>query len=139
MENSTDTDTNAATAGPSGDNDDSFLQTLKKAAENLINLKIVTVVGDVELSGDIQHPQVQFTKGGTDTEQIVIVTNINLIDSDITTAIPTKYENQVEGTIMKYHKEQVTQANATMDQKVKLIESLIKDIGPLFGIKLPSD
>ena len=132
MEASADTDANAAVAGPTVDNDDSFLQTLKKAAENLINLQIVTVVGDVELSGDIQHPQVQFPKGGTGTDQIVIATNINLIESDITTAIPTKYEDQVEGTIMKYHTEQVTQANATMDQKVKLIESLIKDIVPLF-------
>ena len=132
MENSADTDANTSVASPTVENDDSFLQTLKKAAENLINLQIVTVVGDVELSGDIQHPQVQFTTGGTDTEQIVIATNINLIDSDITTAIPTKYENQVDGTIMKYHTEQVTQANATMDQKVKLIESLVKDIAPLF-------
>ena len=132
MEASADTDATAAVVGPTVDNDDSFLQTLKKAAENLINLQIVTVVGDVELSGDIQHPQVQFTKGGTGTDRIVIATNINLIESDITTAIPTKYEDQVEGTIMKYHTEQVTQANATMDQKVKLIESLIKDIVPLF-------
>ena len=116
---------------------DSLLDNLMKAAENLIHLQIVTVVGDVELSGDVDHPQVKFPEN-TNAPDTVIVTNINLLDSDITSVIPPKYENNIDGSIMKYHAEQVAQANESMDKKLKLIQSLITDIVPKFKTNPPS-
>lgn len=109
----------------------SFLATLMKAAENLVHLQIVTVVGDVELSGNVEHPQIKFPDNTSGPDN-VIVTNINLVDSDITTVIPAKYENDIDGPIMKYHADQVTQANQSMDKKLQLIQSLITDIVPKF-------
>ena len=102
-----------------------------RAAENLVHLQIVTVVGDVELSGTVDHPQINFADNTSGPEN-VIVTNINLVDSDITTVIPAKYENEIDGPIMKYHADQVTQANQSMDKKLQLIQSLITDIVPKF-------
>lgn len=110
---------------------DSFLTKLMKAAENLVHLQVVTVVGDVELSGDVDHPQITFPDNISGPDN-VIVTNINLVDSDITTVIPPKYENDIDGPIMKYHADQVTQANQSMDKKLQLIQSLITDIVPKF-------
>ena len=108
---------------------DSFLGKLMRAAENLVHLQVVTVVGDVELSGDVDHPQIKFPANFSGPDN-VIVTNINLVDSDITTVIPPKYENEIDGPIMKYHADQVTQANQSMDKKLQLIQSLITDIVP---------
>ena len=124
-------DTNTATG--SAANESSFLETLKKAAENLINLRIITTVGDAEVTGEIQNLEVRFPEGGSPGDRTVIVTNINLIDSDISSVIPREYNDKMESPIMKYHAEQVAHANATMDQKVKLIQTLLKDVLPLIS------
>ena len=39
---------------------------------------------------------------------------------------------------MKYHAEQVAQANDSMDKKLKLIQSLITDLVPKFSSNQPS-
>ena len=121
----------------STDRTQSFLAKLMQAAENLVHLQIVTVVGDVELSGDVDHPQVKFPDNASGSDQ-VIVTNINLVESDITTVIPQKYENDIDGPIMKYHADQVVQANESMDKKLQLIQSLITDIVPMFSASQPN-
>ena len=120
-----------STPATSAERAQSFLATLMKAAENLVHLQIVTVVGNVELSGTVDHPHIQFPDNASQPDN-VIVTNINLVDSDITTVIPAKYENDIDGPIMKYHADQVTQANQSMDKKLQLIQSLITDIVPKF-------
>ena len=126
----THTDT-TSTPATSAERAQSFLATLMKAAENLVHLQIVTVVGDVELSGTVDHPHIRFPDNASQPDN-VIVTNINLVDSDITTVIPAKYENDIDGPIMKYHADQVAQANQSMDKKLQLIQSLITDIVPKF-------
>ena len=115
----------------SPDRAQSFLATLMTAAENLVHLQIVTMVGNVQLSGNVDHPQITFPDNTSGPDN-VIVTNINLVDSDITTVIPAKYENDIDGPIMKYHADQVAQANESMDKKLQLIQSLITDIVPQF-------
>ena len=118
-------------AVPAAERANSFLEKLVVAAENLINLKIVTIVGDAKLSGTLERPIVEFSSDDSDNDQIVIATNINIVDSDITTVIPERYENEVGGAIMKYHSEKVAQANASMDQRIEFIKSLVKDIVPI--------
>ena len=109
---------------------DSFFDTLKKAAQNLVNLQIVTIVGDAQIEGSIQKLKVDLSVvSGSDNT--AIVTNINLIESDITSVIPKKFEDQFDNPIMKYHTSQVELASTTMDQKVKMIGSLLNEISPL--------
>ena len=108
-----------------------FLEKLVAAAENLINLKIVTIVGEAKLSGTLERPVIAFSTNVSEDEPIVIATNINIVDSDITTVIPEKYENEIGGAIMKYHTEKVSQANASMDQRIAFIKSLVEDIVPV--------
>ncbi len=111
----------------------SLFDSLKNAAENVVNLQIVTIIGDVTISGSIRNPQVDFPDGEPSADHTVIATNINLIESDITSVIPKKYAEQADNPVMKYHAEQVAQANATMDQKVKMFKALFEDIVPLIG------
>ena len=121
----------AASAAPAAERANTFLEKLVVAAENLINLKIVTIVGDAKLSGTLERPNVEFSSDNAESEQIVIATNINIVDSDITTVIPEKYENAVGSAIMKYHTEKVAQANESMDQRIEFIKSLVNDIVPI--------
>ena len=113
----------------------SLLDSLKNAAENVINLQIVTIIGDVQVSGDIRHPTVAFLGDEPSTDHIVIATNINLVDSDITSVIPKEYAGQTASQVMKYHAEQVAQATETMAQRVEMIKTLLKDLVPLISGK----
>ena len=108
---------------------------LQTAAENVINLQIVTIIGDVQVSGDIRNLKVDFPDGVPRPDHIVIATNINLVDSDITTVIPKDYAGQTDSQVMKYHAEQVAQANETMAQRVKMIKTLLVEITPLISGK----
>ena len=121
----------AVPAAPAAERANAFLEKLLAAAENLINLKIVTIVGDAKLSGTLERPEVEFSSNDPENDRIVIATNINIVDSDITTVIPQKYENEVGSAIMKYHTEKVSQANESMDQRIQFIKSLVKDIVPV--------
>lgn len=109
----------------------SFLEKVVDAAENLINLKIVTVVGEAKLSGTLERPTVEFTSDDGEAEHFVIATNINIVDSDISTVIPKKYESDIGGAIIKYHTERVSQATETMNQRIEFIKSLVEDIVPI--------
>ena len=111
---------------------DSFFDTLKKAAQNLVNLQIVTIVGDAQIEGSIQKLKVDLPVESS-SDNTAIVTNINLIESDITSVIPKKFEDQFDNPIMKYHTSQVELASTTMDQKVKMIGSLLNEISPLLS------
>ena len=108
----------------------SLWDSVKKAAENVINLQIVTIVGDVQLSGSIRHPQVNFPTGGPSADNMVLATNINVVESDITSVIPEQYAAKPDNPVMKYHAEQVEQATAAMDQRVKMIKTLLTEILP---------
>ena len=121
----------AAAAAPAAERANAFLEKLVVAAENLINLKIVTIVGDAKLSGTLERPIIELSSDDSESQSIVIATNINIVDSDITTVIPKKYENDIGGAIMKYHTEKVSQANESMDQRIEFIKSLVKDIVPI--------
>jgi len=123
----------AATVPPSNaaERGNSFLEKVVDAAENLINLKIVTVVGEAKLSGTLERPKVEFTSDDAEAEHFVIATNINIVDSDISTVIPKKYEDDIGGAIMKYHTERVSQATETMNQRIEFIKSLVEDIVPI--------
>lgn len=123
--------TATAPAEKAAERGNSFLSKVVDAAENLINLKIVTVVGEAKLSGTLERPEVEFTSDDGEAEHFVIATNINIVDSDISTVIPKKYENDIGGAIMKYHTERVSQATATMNQRIEFIKSLVEDIVPI--------
>ena len=121
----------AVPAAPATERANAFLEKLVAAAENLINLKIVTIVGTAKLSGTLERPEVEFSSDDPESERIVIATNINIVDSDITTVIPQKYENEIGSAIMKYHTEKVSRANESMDQRIAFIKSLVNDIVPV--------
>ena len=96
----------------------SLLDRLKNAAENVINLQIVTIIGDVQVSGDIRDLKVALPGGVPRPEDIVIATNINLVESDITSVIPKEYAGQTDSQVMKYHAAQVAHVSFPVNETV---------------------
>ena len=102
-----------------------LLERLAEGVKNLVNLRIVTVVEDVALSGEVDRPKLRFP-AEAGQERKVFVTNIDLVDSDITSVIPPGYEEG--GGVLDYHKAQVGQAVESMERKVKILKSIIAGI-----------
>ena len=105
-----------------------LLRRLVEGAKNLANLRIVTVVGAVELSGEIENPKVVFP-GGDGQERDVFVTNIDLVDSDVTSVIPRGYAKEGGGAL-DYHEAQVRQAVDSMKRKGELLMSIVERVIP---------
>lgn len=99
-----------------------LLGIITKAAAEVVNLKIITIVSPVSLGGTLENPTVAF-----DQSQKVgaIATCINLLDGDITTAIDPAYGNPAD-PVRQYHEEQVKEAKEIVDRNLKLVADLIE-------------
>ena len=128
---SEDENTKAEESGQSGGEWAELLKRVPEAAKNLVNLQIVTVVGAVELCGEVDRPEVRFPCGDR-AERDVFVTNINLVDSDITNVIPADYAES-GGRALEFHEEQVRRAVESMEHKVDFLKSIAKDVIPALG------
>ena len=108
-----------------------LLDRIADAAENLINLTIVTHVGRVDLTGTVDKPEVAFSGKRQLGESVpqpqdgkTFVTNVNLVDSDICSVIPPEYADEGESPVMAYHREQVERAMESMERKAELLVSV---------------
>ena len=108
-----------------------LVERIADAAENLINLTIVTHVGRVDLRGRVEKPEVAFQgeqqRGEDSTEPQegkTFVTTVNLIDSDICSVIPPEYAEEGESPVMAYHREQVERAMESMERRAELLVSV---------------
>ena len=70
-----------------------LLGIITKAAAEVVNLKVITVVSPVSIGGTLENPTVTFDQG---QKVGAIATCINLLDGDITTAIDPAYGNNAE-------------------------------------------
>jgi hypothetical protein len=115
----------------SKNDDKTIVQRIGEAIDNAINLQVVTCVGKVEIVGEVDDCKVEFAPDPDGTRE-TFVTNINLIDGDIVNVIPPAYAGQADNPVMKYHVDQVAQANAIVQRNLDTLAKLIKDIVPAF-------
>jgi len=105
-----------------------LIDKVQDAAEDFANLKIQTVMGELELKADnsIDFKQGQTIQG--------VVSNINLIDGDIKTQISEEfYKNYPELVQFQQSRESkgheiITSNIATISTLVKTIKDIIKDV-----------
>ena len=98
-----------------------LLDGLKAAVE----LKIITYIGDVEMSGDdICKPEISLPQG----PHTAMVTCINLVEGDITNCIPVEYAKDEKAWIRNYHDTQVKQGREIIDRNLRLISDLGKTV-----------
>jgi hypothetical protein len=108
---------------PSPKSQNELLGLLTRAASEVVNLKIVTVVSPVQVGGTIENPTVAFDQG---QKVGAIATCINLLDGDITTAIDAAYANNADDPVRQYHEAQVQEAKEIVDRNLKTIADLVE-------------
>lgn len=104
---------------PAGENLN-LRQTLGQAVRSAINLRVITVVGDVTISGSIETPTVKAPTSGP-----AVVTNINLVEGDIITCISPQIANGDLAELKAFHDGVVAKAEGLVDRNVRLLKDLI--------------
>jgi hypothetical protein len=91
---------------------------------SVVNLRVITFVGEVTVSGTECKPQVSLGGGGSKA----MVTCQNLVDGDIVNAFSKEYESENYSWLRDYHAEQVKQARDVVKNNIELIGKLGKEV-----------
>lgn len=104
--------------------DDSLWTKLLSGVKSAIELRVVTYVGDVEISGELSNPTLRFPAKPADAGSKTLATTIDMVQGDITTAIPDSFWAPEKEVVRSYHQAQVKQANEIVERNVKLVVEL---------------
>ena len=99
-----------------------LIDTIKDALQELVKLKIVTAIGSVEVGDDgkVSRPAVS-------ADSKVIVTEIDLIQGDITTVIDPAYVNdEAYQRLREFHAEREKQGHQIVKQNLEAVEKLFE-------------
>ena len=102
-----------------------FWQALSDTIQRVVNLRIVTLVGDAQVTGALESLQVSAPTAPAGT----LVTDINLAAGDITTIISEKLLGQEDADLRALHQAAVTQAQQIVARNVDILISIVKQIG----------
>jgi len=109
-----------------------FWQTLSNTIHRAINLRVTTMIGDVVVKGPLDHLEVD----APTTPSSCLVTDINLVGGDITRVISEKLLGAEYADLRSAHQDSVRQAQDIVERNVKILISIVKEIGDDIG-KLP--
>jgi hypothetical protein len=107
----------------SSDSDDKLWRKLARGMQSAVELRVVTVVGGVELGGDLRKPTLKLApNAGKNT----LATSINLVQGDITSVIPEPYWAPEREVVRQFHEAQVERGQQIVDRNVRLIAEVGK-------------
>jgi hypothetical protein len=100
-------------------------QALSDTINRAVNLRIVTLVGDAVVTGTLEKLAVgaPVTSGGA------LVTDINLVGGDITRITSDKLLGAEYADLRAAHQDSVKQAQDIVERNVKMLISIIKELG----------
>ena len=111
---------------------------LLRGVQSAVELRVITVVGEVELGGKLADPQVDFGGDKSKTAS-AIVTSINLVEGDITNIVPDQFWAPDKEVIRKYHEQQVSNGTEIVSRNLRLIsevgEALIRTLSNLKNLE----
>jgi len=90
------------------------------------------MIGDVVVKGPLDHLEVD----APTTPSSCLVTDINLVGGDITRVISEKLLGAEYADLRSAHQDSVRQAQDIVERNVKILISIVKEIGDDIG-KLP--
>lgn len=106
---------------------------LLRGVKSAVELRIITVVGEVTVSGDLSNPTVSFGRASKDA----LVTSVKLVEGDITNVIPAQFWAPDKDDVRKFHEQQVVNGNKIVERNLKVIsevgEKLAQAIAALRG------
>jgi len=113
-----------------------FWQALSDTIHRSVTLRIVTVVGDAAVSGTLERLEI----GAPTASAGTLVTDINLAGGDITYIVSEKMLGPEYSALRDAHQESVKQAQDIVERNVKILVSIVKDIGDRLGaLPTPTD
>ena len=117
----------AGNAGTHGDDAASILRKIGKAARSLVELEVITAVGDFPVSLDTDGRLTFRSEEIANTD--LLVTRIDLAQGDITNYIDPSFLTGERAPLREFHERQVTQATAIMDRNVRVFTDLARAFG----------
>lgn len=102
---------------------DALSHELLAAVRSAVQLKVITQVGDVAVSGTLDEYTVRFEPNGN-----AIATSINLVEGDITSVVPDKFWAPDQQIVRDFHQAQVEQAKAIVERNLRMIGEFGKRI-----------
>jgi hypothetical protein len=99
-----------------------FIMKVEKALEELVTLKIVTAVGEMEV--DVNEGRRASVTALSKSK--VIWTSIDLLQGDILTVIHPDYEGEAGKELREFHKARETQGIAIIKENVAALRDLVK-------------
>ena len=100
-------------------------QALSDTINRAVNLRIVTLVGDAVVTGTLEKLAV----GAPGTSGGALVTDINLVGGDITRIASEKLLGAEYADLRAGHQDSVKQAQDIVERNVKMLISIIKELG----------
>jgi hypothetical protein len=98
----------------------SFLDKVKNSFQDLIEVKVVTIVGDVPVTIATTGDSTSTTLGDSTVAKGALITVVKLLDGDVTTVIPKDLVG--EETVRKIHSQQVA---ASLDVIPRHLDTLV--------------
>jgi hypothetical protein len=110
-----------------------FWQALSDTIHRSVNLRIVTLVGDAGVTGTLERMEIAAptTSAGT------LVTDINLVAGDITRIISERLLAAEYVDLRSAHEQSVTQAQDIVERNVKILVTIVKELGQQLGALPP--
>ena len=100
--------------------DTSIWGQLLRGAKSAVELRVTTIVADIVVSGDLKQPAVRIPK----CTGRALATSINLVDGDITNAIPEEFWSPENAAIREFHQRQVEQGSEIVARNIRLISEV---------------
>ena len=98
---------------------DSFMDTIIKKMKDLRSLQIQTIVGDFKIDPNTN-------KIIPDEKAKKIITRIDLLDGDVTTAFSEEFLKAPLNKVREFHAEREKEGHLIIDNNIKAVSSLIK-------------
>jgi hypothetical protein len=106
-----------------------LLQALSDSIHRAVNLRIITLVGDAQVTGALDQLVVAAptTNGGS------FVTDINIVGGDITYMVSDKLLGPEHASLQQSHAAAVTQAQQIVERNINILLAVAKQIGEDLG------
>jgi hypothetical protein len=105
-----------------------FWQALSDTIHRAVNLRVITMVGDAKVQGDLESLQVSAPQASS-----TMVTDINLVAGDVTTMISEKLLGADQAELRAAHQAAVAQAQEIVSRNAQILVSIAKEIGNQLG------
>ena len=113
---------------------DALYEKIENAVSDLTTLKVITAVGDVDVSQTAveQDGEKQVVRGETYQNAKAILSTIDLIDGDISTVMDEVFVNDAGyAGIRDDHLGRVQDAQAIVDKNLKTLEGMVRTVGDI--------